>query len=79
MSEQQLNKHYIEEDPSFAWVENFDLFLFDLDGLLINTDELLFKGFQKAFRQLYGKCKICISECWELQSIMKIYVCVRSI
>ncbi len=33
------------------WVSNFDLFLFDFDGLLVNTEELHFKAYQQLCRE----------------------------
>lgn len=35
------------------WIEQFDLFLFDFDGLLVNTEELHFKAYQEMCRR-YG-------------------------
>ena len=36
-----------------SWIKEFQLFLFDLDGLLVNTEEIHFKAYQRMF-SLHG-------------------------
>lgn len=38
------------------WIEDYQLFLFDFDGLLVNTEEIHYKAYQKT----------CLSYGWEL-------------
>ena len=33
------------------WIERFDLFLFDLDGLLVNTEELHYQAYREVLRR----------------------------
>lgn len=33
------------------WIKNFDLFLFDLDGLLVNTEELHYQAYKEMLRR----------------------------
>lgn len=39
--------------PHMNWIHNYQLFLFDFDGLLVNTEEIHFLAYQKMCR-LYG-------------------------
>lgn len=36
----------------FDWIKNFDLFLLDFDGLLVNTEKLHFEAYQKMVESL---------------------------